>query len=393
MKTNLLRRKPLRISFDLGAVRRVSTAEGIACRIVEGYSYVNAWVGDGINLTREAMVAATDDYNRWGAVREMHQPSAVGRASGSADILNEDGAPETVDLGVFWDATGATCRSLVVDQEAIVKLDTGVYKAYSVGVAPTMMRGIDVVQCRWLENSLVDRPADPDAVLTLVRGTGDVDLEAEVQVVQVIERSTFAESVPSLRNWAMDGAVCDACYCLMDCLWEAVREGDAASAGQSVDEFAAYIKDLMGSGGPGMDRAAALVEIARTRFSASTADAVSRLSSLTEDLARAGQKASAAEADLVTVRAELAASQQRVQELERQPDPAQPVPARASQRTVAPFADGGAEGQGQEADALKSELADLVRSAPSLPTDNDRQAAAARINRLRQQLHAMGVAA
>ena len=188
MKTKVLRRKPLRVTFDLGVVRRVSTPEGVACRIVDGYSYVNAWVGDGVNLTRESMVAATDDYNRWGAVRQMHQPSAVGRASGTADILNEEGQPETIALGVFWDAKGATCRSLIVDPEAIIKLDTGVYKAYSVGVAPTMMRGVDVVQCTWLENSLVDRPADPDAILTLVRGAESVDLTADVDVLQVVER-------------------------------------------------------------------------------------------------------------------------------------------------------------------------------------------------------------
>lgn len=393
MKTKVLRRKPLRVTFDLGVVRRVSTPEGVACRIVDGYSYVNAWVGDGVNLTRESMVAATDDYNRWGAVRQMHQPSAVGRASGTADILNEEGQPETIALGVFWDAKGATCRSLIVDPEAIVKLDTGVYKAYSVGVAPTMMRGVDVIQCTWLENSLVDRPADPDAILTLVRGAESVDLTADVDVLQVVERSTFGEEIDDLQNWALDGAVCDACYVLMDCLWEAVRAGDAASASQSVDEFATYVKGLFGDAGPGMSRAAALLAHARTRFSASNADAISRLSSLTEDLARAGQRASVAEADLVTVRAALAASQQRVQELERQPDPAQPVPVRVHDRTVAPFAHPDAGQDGAEIERLNKELADLVRTAPNLPTDSERQQAAMRINRLRQQLHALGAAA
>lgn len=394
-KTNILRRKPIRLAFDINQVRRVKTEDGIECRLVEGYSYVNAWVGDGYNLTREAMVAATDDYNRWGAVREMHQPSAVGRASGSVKILNEQDAEEDVALGVSWDATGALCRSMIVDTEAMKKLDTGVYKAYSVGVAPVMMRGVDVIQCKWLENSLCDRPADPDALLTLIRSE-TADMETELEVMQIIERSSFSEYTDKLRNWATDEVVTSACYYLMDCLWEATRanggQGDLTMAEQSIDEFASYLKEMLATGGPGLARAEALIALTRTRLSTESAETLSRFSTLEGDLTRATQRATQAEAEATTLRAEVAASRERIAELERQPDPTQSIPVRTTERSVAPFREQ-EPGDPTEVETLRTELAELTRTAPSLPTDKERAAAATKINRLRRQLQDLGAVA
>jgi hypothetical protein len=394
-KTNILRRKPIRLAFDINQVRRVKTEDGTPCRLVEGYSYVNAWVGDGYNLTREAMVAATDDYNRWGAVREMHQPSAVGRASGSVKILNEEDAEEEVTLGVSWDGKGATCRSLIVDPTAMVKLDTGVYKAYSVGVAPVMMRGVDVIQCKWIENSLCDRPADPDALLTLIRSEA-ADMDAELEVVQVVERSSFSEYTDKLRNWALDDVVNSACYYLMDCLWEAIRansgQGDLTMAEQSIDEFASYLKEMLAQGGPGLARAEALIGLVRTRLSSESAETLSRFSTLEGDLTRATQRATQAEAEATTLRAEVAASRERIAELEKLPDPTQSIPVRTTERSVAPFREP-EPGNPTEVEALRSELAELQRTAPQLPTDKERAAAATKINRLRRQLQDLGVAA
>lgn len=394
-KTNILRRKPIRLAFDINQVRRVRTEDGIECRLVDGYSYVNAWVGDGYNLTREAMVAATDDYNRWGAVREMHQASAVGRASGSVKILNEQDVEEEVSLGVSWDATGAICRSMIVDTEAMKKLDTGVYKAYSVGVAPVMMRGVDVIQCKWLENSLCDRPADPDALLTLIRSES-ANMDTELEVMQVVERSSFSEYTDKLRNWAMDEVVANACYYLMDCLYEATRansgQGDLAMAEQSVDEFAAYLKELFAQGGPGLSRVEALVGLVRTRLSSESAETLSRFSTLEGDLSRITQRAAQAEAEATTLRAEVAASRERIVELERQPDPKQSIPVRTTERSVAPFREQD-ESDPAQVETLRAELAELTRAAPTLPTDKERAAAATKINRLRRQLQDLGVTA
>jgi hypothetical protein len=135
-------------------------------RIVEGVAFANEVVeGEGgLRLSRASMQNATPDYLRWGAVREMHQPSAVGRA-----------------LSVEWTESGAAIlRVKVVDDQAWSKVRQGVYQGFSVGVMPRMIRGGTVEQCTWIETSLVDRPKDPDAVFLAFRAEGLSPLEAVI---------------------------------------------------------------------------------------------------------------------------------------------------------------------------------------------------------------------
>lgn len=127
-------------------------------RVVEGIAFANEVVeGEGgLRLSRTSMKAATPDYLRWGAVREMHQPSAVGRA-----------------LSVEWQESGAAVlRVKVVDDQAWSKVKQGVYQGFSVGVLPKLIRGGTVEQCTWVETSLVDRPKDPGAVFLAFRADG-----------------------------------------------------------------------------------------------------------------------------------------------------------------------------------------------------------------------------
>lgn len=166
-------------------------------RIVEGYAFVNEVVeGDGgIQLRRSAMEAATPDYLKWGAVRSMHQPLAAGTAS----------AP---GCGVEWDETGAFLRAKIVDDNEWKKVQGGVYKGFSVGVIPRLMRGKAIEQCVWAENSLVDRPKDPGAIITSFRAEGfDADAEVDVEVVdeeEAVERAaeteTEADAEPTERK-------------------------------------------------------------------------------------------------------------------------------------------------------------------------------------------------
>lgn len=124
-------------------------------RIVEGIAFANEVVeGEGgLKLSRASMQSATPDYLKWGAVREMHQPSAVGRA-----------------LSVEWLESGAAVlRVQVVDDLAWRKVRQGVYRGFSVGVLPRLIRNGSVEQCTWVETSLVDRPKDPDAVFLAFR--------------------------------------------------------------------------------------------------------------------------------------------------------------------------------------------------------------------------------
>ncbi len=152
---------PIRVYFP---IERVDEKEHIA----EGYAFVNEVVeGEGgVRLKRTAMQKATDGYMKWGAVREMHEAKAAGTA-----------------LQVKWDDKGALLRAKIVDDAAWEKVKAGVYKGFSVGVRAKQMRGLNVEQADWIETSLVDRPADPDAIISLVRAATDAGDEQDVQLL------------------------------------------------------------------------------------------------------------------------------------------------------------------------------------------------------------------
>ncbi len=114
---------------------------------------------DGETITATAMKAALPDYMRFGAVREMHQPKAAGTAL----------AVEVGDDGVT-----KICAH-IVDSEAIRKVNAGVYKGFSIGgrvTARDELKKTIITGLRLTEISLVDRPANPDAVITCYKADG-----------------------------------------------------------------------------------------------------------------------------------------------------------------------------------------------------------------------------
>lgn len=114
---------------------------------------------DGETITATAMKAALPDYMRFGAVREMHQPKAAGTAL----------AVEVGDDGVT-----KICAH-IVDSEAIRKVNAGVYKGFSIGgrvTARDELKKTTITGLRLTEISLVDRPANPDAVITCYKADG-----------------------------------------------------------------------------------------------------------------------------------------------------------------------------------------------------------------------------
>ena len=159
-------------------------------RIVEGYAAVNEAVpGDKYKLTRAALEKATPDYETWGAVRAMHQPIAAGTCSD----------PDKPDLGVTWDEKGAFIRAYIADDDAWNKVLTKVYKGFSVGVrCDKIERGNEVTACTWVETSLVDRPADPDAKIMAFRCDSDEPEEPDTpridaHIAEMAERGAFAD--------------------------------------------------------------------------------------------------------------------------------------------------------------------------------------------------------
>ena len=131
---------------------------------VWGYASSEAVDSDGEVIAAEAMKAAIPDYMKFGAVREMHGSNAAGTA---IEINVED------DGRTFFGAH-------IVDPVAVTKVKTGVYKGFSIGGSVTARDELNKSQITGLkltEISLVDRPANPDAVFTCFKAGKPKDEE------------------------------------------------------------------------------------------------------------------------------------------------------------------------------------------------------------------------
>lgn len=123
---------------------------------VWGYASTEAVDSDGEVVSASAIKAALPDYLKFGAVREMHQPIAAGTAI-EAQVMGD---------GRTW--FGAH----VVDPVAVKKVESGVYKGFSIGGKVTARDELNknlITGLRLLEVSLVDRPANPEAVFTMFK--------------------------------------------------------------------------------------------------------------------------------------------------------------------------------------------------------------------------------
>jgi hypothetical protein len=130
-------------------------------REVDGYASTEAIDSQGEIVRLEALAAALPDYMRFANIREMHQPSAVGVAK-EASV----------------DGKGLLLSARIVDDAAWRKVKAGVYKGFSIGGvvtrrdadAPHVITGVDIT-----EISLVDRPANPDAVFAVWKSEGGME--------------------------------------------------------------------------------------------------------------------------------------------------------------------------------------------------------------------------
>lgn len=127
-------------------------------REVWGYASTEARDDQGEVVRREALIAALGDYMRFANIREMHQLSAVGVAREAA----------VDDRGLYVGAR-------IVDDQAWQKVIEGVYKGYSIGGLVTQRDPADYKTITGLvlnEISLVDRPANPEAVFDYWKAAG-----------------------------------------------------------------------------------------------------------------------------------------------------------------------------------------------------------------------------
>jgi hypothetical protein len=141
-----------------GAIEKVE-AQDDGTLLVSGIASTPTKDSQGDILPAETMKAAIPDYMRFGAVREMHQPIAAGTAMSL--VVDEEGITRM--------------EALVVDPVTIKKVQTGVLKGFSIGGGIPKDGGRDAKNKRIIrklhltEISLVDRPANPEAVITLAK--------------------------------------------------------------------------------------------------------------------------------------------------------------------------------------------------------------------------------
>ena len=157
---------------------------------VWGYASSEAVDSDGEIIAAEAMKAAIPDYMKFGAVREMHGSNAAGTA---IEINVED------DGRTFFGAH-------IVDPVAVTKVKTGVYKGFSIGGSVTARDELNKSQITGLkltEISLVDRPANPDAVFTCFKA--DKPKDGEEAADKDDEPADKADETPADDTEKADG--------------------------------------------------------------------------------------------------------------------------------------------------------------------------------------------
>ena len=103
-------------------------------------------------VKKGAIERAFPDYMKFGNIREMHQPSAVGKVK---EFSHKD--------------EGTWIGAKIVDNVAWTKVLEGVYGGFSIGGTVTKKRGNVIEELRLSEISVVDRPANPDAVFELIK--------------------------------------------------------------------------------------------------------------------------------------------------------------------------------------------------------------------------------
>lgn len=124
-------------------------------RIVEGIVSTDQVASDGYIVTREAIEEAWPEYMKFGNIREMHKDIAAGVVRSS----------EMTDAGMM-------VRVKVVEQSTWEKVKEGVLKAFSIR-GPILEAADNIIhRLEIIEISLVDRPADPGALVTMFRAHG-----------------------------------------------------------------------------------------------------------------------------------------------------------------------------------------------------------------------------
>ena len=147
-------------------------------QIVYGWAQTINKASDGLVITAAAMRGAVSDYfDKGPALREMHM-----------------GAAGKVLEAQVYDAKGTFIAARVVDPIAWLKVKEGVYTAFSIAGRIEQFNEdyTQVEKFKWIETSLVDRPADPGAKITLWQSE---DRQTQYDINEIMKGETMGKPV------------------------------------------------------------------------------------------------------------------------------------------------------------------------------------------------------
>lgn len=147
-------------------------------RVVVGYASSERIDGQNDIVDAEALKGALEDYMQWANLREMHQPKAVGKVLSATPISGtiqlKDGTKLVNPLRII---------AKIIDEDAWQKVKAGILKGFSIGgkVKNAIVQKVNGKEVRRItdlvlnEISLVDRPANPDARIVLLKRETTLD--------------------------------------------------------------------------------------------------------------------------------------------------------------------------------------------------------------------------
>ena len=123
-------------------------------RIVEGFATTEAVDSQGEVVKLSAIKKALPEYMKYANLREMHQWSAVGK---------------TIATKADDKKKGLWIRGKIIDETAWQKVKEKVYNGFSIGGVVNKKIGNIIHELDLNEISLVDRPANPKAMFSMVK--------------------------------------------------------------------------------------------------------------------------------------------------------------------------------------------------------------------------------
>lgn len=243
-----------------------------------------------------ATKAAVADYSQWRNVREMHQSSAVGTA---------------VKIELDEQTQKGYMEAKIVDDAAWKKAKEGVYKGFSIGgkiveaVKEAASGARRITKYVLNEVSLVDRPANPDAVFSMVKREGIFEFKKESAPAgcKCIDCSSVS-SCPLAGTCPPCGVSgCGNCYCKCICATCPNFKTPTMQMGAKAEDLRKAVDDM-----------GAILE---AKLAKAVADA-------TQGLAKAEDLSKVAE-DIVKAAGKLTELEGRVKAIEDQPQPGGPM--------------------------------------------------------------------